>query len=305
MGIQQRSTLNAQQIPGDTQPPVQALVLAGRPAAHEIRRQCAEEIRALRAHYRVLPGLAVLRIGEDPASVTYAGRIVQSFSSAHVDVRVITLPANASRAMLQAELGRLSVLPDTAGIIVQMPLPPHIDLDAVIGVLDPEKDVDGIHPVNVGRLSLGLDCYVPATPAGGMALLSYYGIPVEGKRAVVIGRSNVVGKPLAQLLLACNATVTIAHSRTADLARLVSESDIVASATGKPGLIKGHMIKPGAVVLDFGAAVVEGAMTGDVEYEAALQRASAITPVPGGTGPMTNAMLLKNTVKAIHRRLQE
>jgi methylenetetrahydrofolate dehydrogenase (NADP+)/methenyltetrahydrofolate cyclohydrolase len=165
------------------------------------------------------------------------------------------------------------------------------------------KDVDGIHPVNSGRLMLGLDCYVPATPAGGMAILDYYKIPVEGKRALVVGRSGVVGKPLAQLLLARNATVTVAHSRSRDLGALVTEAEIVAVAVGKPYIVRGEMLRAGSVVLDFGAAVRDGRMTGDVEYEAALERVAAITPVPGGTGPVTNAMLLKNTVRAIRRAL--
>jgi len=206
--------------------------------------------------------------------------------------------------MLQAELSRLNVLPEIAGVIVQMPLPSYMGLDNVIEVLDPNKDVDGIHPINVGQLSLGLDCFVPATPQGGVELLDYFRIPVEGKRALIVGRSSIVGKPLAQLLLARNATVTIAHSRSRDLNELVAEADIVAAAVGKPGIIKGEMLKPGAIVLDFGAAVVDGQMTGDVEYESALERVSAITPVPGGTGPMTNAVLLRNTIKAIRRYMK-
>jgi methylenetetrahydrofolate dehydrogenase (NADP+)/methenyltetrahydrofolate cyclohydrolase len=280
-----------------------ALILDGRLVAREIRRRAAEEITPLIARFRILPGLGVVRVGEDPASVSYARRIQESFASVGVPVSIITLPANASRTMLQAELSRLNVLPEIAGILVQMPLPPHIGLDAVIEVLDPAKDVDGIHPVNIGRLSLGLDCFVPATPAGGMALLDYYKIPVEGRQAVVVGRSSVVGKPLAQLLLARDATVTIAHSRTPNLDELLAQADIVASATGKPGLIKGAMIKHGAVVLDFGTAVVNGRITGDVDFAGAVERAGAITPVPGGTGPMTNAMLLSNTIKAIRKHL--
>jgi methylenetetrahydrofolate dehydrogenase (NADP+)/methenyltetrahydrofolate cyclohydrolase len=176
-----------------------------------VRRQCAEEVAALQARHALLPGLAVVRVGEDPSSVQYAERITRSFSEAGLTVSVITLPANASRAMLQAELGRLNVLAEIAGVLVQMPLPAHIRPDAVTEVLDPNKDVDGIHPINIGQLSLGLDCFVPATPEGGVELLDYYGIPVEGKRALILGRSSVVGKPLAQLLLARNATVTIAH----------------------------------------------------------------------------------------------
>jgi methylenetetrahydrofolate dehydrogenase (NADP+) / methenyltetrahydrofolate cyclohydrolase len=180
-------------------------------------------------------------------------------------------------------------------------MPPHLGWDDIIDFLDPNKDVDGSHPVNIGRLSLGLDCFVPATPAGGLALLDHYGIGLEGKRALVIGRSGIVGRPLSQLMLARNATVTIAHSRSRDLPSLVREADIVAVATGKPALVKGDMLKPGAVVLDFGASVVDDQMRGDVDFDSAVQVAGAITPVPGGTGPMTTAMLIRNTLKALRR----
>ena len=275
------------------------IIMSGRAVAKEIRRQCAGEVEILVARFGILPGLAVIRVGDDPASVSYGDRISQSFSAAGLKANIIALPLNASRAMLQAELGRLNVLPEIAAIIVQMPLPPHIGLDAVIEVLDPLKDVDGMHPVNIGRLALGLDCYVPATPAGGLAMLDFYGIPLRKRNALIIGRSGVVGKPLAQLLLARDATVTIAHSQTRNLTELISQADIVATAVGKPGIIRREMLKEGASVLDFGAAMVDGAMTGDADYRECLGRAYAITPVPGGTGPVTNAMLLRNAVNAI------
>jgi len=280
------------------------ILMAGRPVAAEIRKKCYDEIAVLRERYGLLPGLRVVRVGDDQASVSYAERIIQSFTAAGLHVAVEALPANASRGMLQAEVSRLSVLPQVAGIIVQMPLPKHITLRDVIDVLSADKDVDGIHPTNAGRLALGLDCFVPATPSGGMALLDYYGITVEGKRALVIGRSDIVGKPLAQLLLARHATVTIAHSRSRDIPALIGESDIVASAIGRAGFVKGDWLKPGATVLDFGASIVDGQMCGDVEFETASRKARAITPVPGGTGPVTNAMLLRNTVNAIHRALK-
>jgi methylenetetrahydrofolate dehydrogenase (NADP+) / methenyltetrahydrofolate cyclohydrolase len=278
-----------------------AVLLDGRTVAAQVRAEAKAEAESLKAKFGLLPGLAVLRVGNDPASVSYAGRITRAFAEVGLVVTVVELPSSASRAMLQAELGRLNVLPEIAAVIVQMPLPRHLGLDALIDVLDPNKDVDGIHPVNIGNLVLGLDAYVPATPAGGMALLDYYRIKLVGKQALVIGRSSVVGRPLSQLLLARNATVTIAHSFTTDLDRLIGEADIVAAAVGKPGLVKGSAIKPGAVVLDFGASMIEGHMMGDVQFEEAARRASAITPVPGGTGPMTNAMLLRNTLKAIRR----
>lgn len=279
------------------------LLLSGRPVAKEIRQKCAAEVAALKLRFGILPGLGVLRVGRDPASLNYAQRITQVFGNAGLSVTEIELPESASRALVQAEINRLNVLPEIAGIIVQMPLPDRLGLDTVIDVLDPQKDVDGIHPVNIGRLTLGLDCYVPATPAGGMAILDYYGISLEGKNALVIGRSGVVGRPLSQLMLARNATVTIAHSHTRNLPELIAEADVVATAVGKPGFVRGANLREGAVVLDFGAAEVDGKMTGDVDLAGAMGRVAAITPVPGGTGPVTNAMLLKNTIKAIKKAL--
>ncbi|HKP51487.1 MAG TPA: bifunctional 5,10-methylenetetrahydrofolate dehydrogenase/5,10-methenyltetrahydrofolate cyclohydrolase [Chloroflexia bacterium] len=281
-----------------------ALLMAGRPVANIIRKRCNEEIAALSERFSILPGLAVVRVGDDPASLHYAERITQSFSAAGLTVTVESLPPNALRAMLQAELARFSALPEIAGIIMQMPLPQQIALKDVIDVLDPEKDVDGIHPLNAGRLVLGLDSYAPATPSGGIALLDHYGIPIAGKSALVIGRSDVVGKPMAQLLLARNATVTIAHSRSRNLPQLVHEADIVACAIGKAGFIRGEWLKPDAAVLDFGASMVDGQMRGDVDFDEAVKVVGAITPVPGGTGPVTSAMLLRNTVKAIRRALR-
>ncbi len=283
---------------------VTPLIMRGKDVAAQIRRECESEIAELKARSGILPGLAVVRLGDDPASVSYAQRIQDSFARSGITVTMIELEETVSRALFQSELARLNVLPEIAAIIVQQPLPPQIDLETIVGAIDPAKDVDGIHPVNAGRLMLGLDCYVPATPAGGMAILDYYNIPIEGKRALVIGRSGVVGKPLAQLLLARNATVTVAHSRSVNLPSLIAEAEIVAVAVGKPRMVKGEMLRPGSVVLDFGAGVVDAKMTGDVDFEAALDRVAAITPVPGGTGPVTNAMLLKNAVRAIRRAVR-
>lgn len=297
-------TLDTRAISPDDSGP-QPLIMKGREVADVIRKKCAEDIATLTAKYKILPGLAVVRVGEEPSSVSYAKRIEDSFAKAGLTVTIVALPSNASRALLQAELGRLNVLPEIAGIMVQQPLPAHFGLDTVIDVLDPNKDVDGIHPVNIGKLSLGLDSFVPATPAGGIAILDHYGIPIEGKRALVIGRSSVVGKPFAGLLLARNATVTVAHTRTRNLNDLIPEAEIIACAVGKPGMVSGRLLRNGAVVIDFGGAIVDGQMTGDVEYVSALERVSAITPVPGGTGPVTNAMLLKNTIKAIKKQLRE
>lgn len=291
--------------PASEEPESTTILMRGRPVADAIRQKCIDELSALKTKYKILPGLAVLRIGEDASSVNYASRIEEAFNRAGLNVTLVALPQNASRGLLQAELGRLNVLPEIAGIIVQQPLPIHIGLDAVIDILDPNKDVDGIHPVNIGRLSLGLDCFVPATPAGGLAILDHYNVPIEGRQALVIGRSGVVGKPLAQLLLSRNATVTVAHTRTRNLKELIAQAEIVASAVGKPHMINPDWLRQGSVVVDFGAAMVDGQMTGDVDHLAVLDRVSAITPVPGGTGPVTNAMLLKNTIKAIKRQLRE
>ncbi len=293
------STVAEQNSPLNVSHSKRARLLDGRLVAAEIRKHSAEEIRALVERHHILPGLAVVRVGEDPASVNYADRIVKSFTNVGLKATVFQLPANAARTELQAELARLNVLPEFAAIMVQWPLPQHLGWDAMIDDLDPNKDVDGSHPMNIGKLSLGLDCYVPATPAGAMALLDYYHIPLEGQRALVVGRSGIVGRPMSQLLLARHATVTIAHSRSRDLASLVREADVVAVATGKPGLVTGAMLKPGAVVVDFGASIIDGQMRGDVDFNSAVSVAGAITPVPGGTGPMTNAMLIRNTVKAI------
>lgn len=280
------------------------LIMRGKDVAARIRHECKNEIAELKDRHGILPGLAVVRLGNDPASVSYAQRIQDSFGKSGITVTMIELEDTVSRLLFQSELLRLNVLPEIAAIIVQQPLPPHIDLETIVGAIDPLKDVDGIHPVNAGRLMLGLDCYVPATPAGGMAILDYYNIPIEGKRALVIGRSGIVGKPLAQLLLARNATVTVAHSRSVNLPSLITEAEILAVAVGRPHLVKGDVLRPGSVVLDFGAAVVDDKMTGDVDYESALERVAAITPVPGGTGPVTNAMLLKNAVRAIRRAVR-
>ncbi|MDQ3929585.1 MAG: bifunctional 5,10-methylene-tetrahydrofolate dehydrogenase/5,10-methylene-tetrahydrofolate cyclohydrolase, partial [Chloroflexota bacterium] len=243
------------------------LLLDGRVVAGEMREQYAREAAELKARFGLLPGLGVVRLGADPASVAYTRRISKAFAEVGISVTMYELPITASRAMLQAELGRMNVLPEIAGIIVQMPLPQHIGLDALVDVLNPDKDVDGLHPVNVGNLSLGLDGYVPATPAGGIALLDYYRIRLDGLNALVVGRSGVVGRPFAQLLLARNATVTIAHSHTRDLEGLLAQADLVATAVGKPQFVRGECIKPGAIVVDFGASIVEGHMTGDVQFE--------------------------------------
>ncbi|MBL8646705.1 MAG: bifunctional methylenetetrahydrofolate dehydrogenase/methenyltetrahydrofolate cyclohydrolase FolD [Sphingosinicella sp.] len=257
------------------------------------------------------PGLAVVLVGEDPASQIYVG----SKHKATVEAGMVSfehrLAADTPEADLIALVEKLNADDSVDGILVQLPLPKHMRESAVIEAIDPDKDVDGFHIVNAGRLATGLPGLVPCTPLGCMMLLEdRLGRDLSGKRAVVIGRSNIVGKPMAQLLLAANATVTIAHSRTADLPAVVREADIVVAAVGRPEMVRGDWLKPGAVVIDVGinriAAPERGEgktrLVGDVAYTDALETASAVTPVPGGVGPMTIAVLLRNTLVAAHRR---
>ncbi|HMA35183.1 MAG TPA: bifunctional 5,10-methylenetetrahydrofolate dehydrogenase/5,10-methenyltetrahydrofolate cyclohydrolase, partial [Chloroflexia bacterium] len=284
----------------DSTPAAGAVILDGRALAMTLRAEAATVIAALRTRHPVLPGLAVVIVGADPASRGYLTMILKTCAAVDLPVQLIELPATASRGLIQAEIARLNVLPEIAGVIVQMPLPPPLGPETVSEVLDPAKDIDGIHPENAGRLALGyagLDYFVPPTPQAGLALLRQHNISLAGKSAVVLGRSPVVGRPLTLLLLAANATVTAAHSYTppAVLRQQIAAADVVASAVGKPGLVRGEMLKPGAVVLDFGVSVVDGVMRGDVDFAAARAVAAAITPVPGGIGPVTTLMLVRNT----------
>jgi methylenetetrahydrofolate dehydrogenase (NADP+)/methenyltetrahydrofolate cyclohydrolase len=287
----------------------QALILDGRAVAATLRAEVQAQIADLHVRHPVLPGLAVLVVGNDPASRSYLTMILKTCRTVGLPAELFELPATATRQMIQAEITYLNGQPSFAGIIVQMPLPEPMLPDVVTEVLDPAKDVDGIHPENAGRLALGYasrDFFQPATPLAGMELLRRYQIPVTGRRALVIGRSAVVGKPLALMLLAANATVTIAHSRTplATLRALAAESDIVATAVGQPGLLTGEMLRPGAVVLDFGVSVVNGALVGDADAASVARVAGAYTPVPGGIGPITNLMLVQNTLKAARKLLR-
>jgi methylenetetrahydrofolate dehydrogenase (NADP+)/methenyltetrahydrofolate cyclohydrolase len=287
----------------------QALLLDGRAVAATLRAEVQAQVADLQARHPVLPGLAVLVVGQDPASRSYLTMILKTCRTVGLPAELFELPATATRQMIQAEITYLNGQPSFAGIIVQMPLPEPMLPDVVTEVLDPAKDVDGIHPANAGRLALGYasrDFFQPATPLAGMELLRRYNIPVTGRRALVIGRSAVVGKPLSLMLLAANATVTIAHSRTplATLRALAAESDIVATAVGQPGLLTGEMLRPGAVVLDFGVSVVDGALVGDADAAGVARVAGAYTPVPGGIGPITNLMLVQNTLKAARKLLR-
>jgi methylenetetrahydrofolate dehydrogenase (NADP+)/methenyltetrahydrofolate cyclohydrolase len=274
------------------------LLLAGSPVAAERRAAVQADVEAFRRNRGYAPGLAVVLVGRNAPSAVYLHQIIKGCTKVGIDGRVVEIPGRATSTGLRREIDRLNRDPRVAGIIVQMPLPKHISLRAVIDTLDPSKDIDGLHPLNAGLLALGYDGFVPATAKAAVELLKAYKIDVDGMNAVVVGRSNIVGKPVARLLLGEHATVTTAHTHTHDLPGLVKTADLVVVAAGVPGLIKGSMLKPGAVVVDIGINVVGGNIVGDVEYDSACQVVSAITPVPGGVGPLTNAILLGQLMHA-------
>jgi len=276
---------------------VSARILDGRAVAAEVLAEVGVRAERLRAR-GVVPCLAVVLVGDDPASAIYVRNKGRRAAEVGIETRDLRLPASTSESDLLARVDALARDPAVHGILVQLPLPPGIDARRVLEAIPPDKDVDGFHPENLGRLVIGDPRLVPCTPAGCMRLLAHTGIDLCGKRAVVVGRSNIVGKPMAHLLLQADATVTIAHSRTRDLPRVVGEADVVVAAAGRPGLVRGAWIREGAVVLDVGINRVEGRLTGDVEFAAAAERAAWITPVPGGVGPMTIACLMENVVQA-------
>jgi methylenetetrahydrofolate dehydrogenase (NADP+)/methenyltetrahydrofolate cyclohydrolase len=280
-----------------------ATIIDGKAIAEALRREVAAGVAALKRERGVTPGLAVLLVGEDPASQVYvrtkgkAGEHAGMLSIEH------KLPADTPEAALLALIGELNGRPDVHGILVQLPLPGHIDVGKVVEAIDPAKDVDGFHPVNIGRLASGAGALAPCTPTGCLILAKSVEPRLEGLEAVVIGRSNIVGKPVAQMLLNEHCTVTIAHSRTRDLPAVVRRADLVVAAVGRPEMVRGSWIKPGAIVIDVGIQRVSGAdgrtrLVGDVAFAEAADVARAITPVPGGVGPMTVACLLRNTLQA-------
>ncbi|MEO1264220.1 MAG: bifunctional methylenetetrahydrofolate dehydrogenase/methenyltetrahydrofolate cyclohydrolase FolD [Pseudomonadota bacterium] len=288
----------------------EAQLIDGKAIAADTRRQVADNVAALKRDHGLKPGLAVVLVGEDPASQVYVrnkGKQTIECGMASIEHK---LPADTSETALLELVGELNRADDVHGILVQLPLPNHIDPQKVIAAIDPEKDVDGFHPVNVGRLSIGERAFVPCTPAGSVVLIDSLGRDIAGMNAVVIGRSNIVGKPMAQLLLQRNCTVTIAHSRTQDLPGVVRAADLVVAAVGRPEFVKGDWIKPGAIVIDVGINRIEtdggkGRLVGDVAFDEAAKVAGAITPVPGGVGPMTIACLLKNTVESAKRTVED
>ncbi|MFZ9887214.1 MAG: bifunctional methylenetetrahydrofolate dehydrogenase/methenyltetrahydrofolate cyclohydrolase FolD [Myxococcota bacterium] len=281
-----------------------AKIIDGKAAAARVRAEVAEVVSARVAAGHRPPGLATVLVGEDPASQVYIrNKRKQATEAGLVDIHH-HLPADTSQSALLELVAALNTDSSVDGILVQLPLPRHIDERPVLQAIDPEKDVDGFHPVNVARLVLGLPGFVPCTPLGCMRLLEDAGVDLSGAHAVVVGRSNIVGKPMAQLLLQANATVTVAHSRTTDLAEVCRRADVLIAAVGRTKLIGPDHVKPGAVVIDVGMnRDEEGRLCGDVDYAAVSSKVRAITPVPGGVGPMTIAYLLVNTTLAHARHL--
>lgn len=280
-------------------------IIDGKVVAKEVQKQIKEEVEGLERRWGLVPGLAVVLVGDDPASHIYVRNKEKACKEVGIKSSEHLLPATISEKELLALVQQLNKDKNVHGILVQLPLPPHIRAEKVLETVSPYKDIDGFHPINQGRLMLGGDGFRPCTPMGIMRLLAAVGCDPKGKNAVVVGRSNIVGKPVALMLLEKHATVTICHSRTASLRDEVGRADILVVAIGKAGLVRGEWVKPGAVVIDVGVnRLPSGKLSGDVEFDTAKNRASAITPVPGGVGPMTICMLLYNTLKAAKDSLQ-
>lgn len=274
--------------------------LDGKPVARDLMAMARDELKSLGAR----PNLAILLIGDDPSSIAYSRAIKRAAGQVMLPVDMVELPATSNQAEANDAIDQLNCRSDIAGVIILQPLPTPISRVELADRLDPAKDIDGITTFNAGRLLHGdRDVLAPSTPAGGMALLKYYDVPLSGRHAVVVGRSPVVGKPMALMLLSEHATVTVCHSRSEDLIGLTRSADILVAAAGQPGLISGEMIKPGATVVDFGVNFVDGRMVGDVDAVSASEVAGALTPVPGGTGRVTTAVLVRNTIKAAQLQL--
>lgn len=277
-----------------------AVLLDGKKVSAQVEEQLACRIARLKKQ-NVTPGLTVILAGEDPASQTYVRNKEKACERLGLYSHTVRLPENVSQETLETAIAQANADPAIHGILVQLPLPAHLDSEHALAMIRPEKDVDGFHDINMGRLVRGTDGVIACTPKGVMRLLESAGITLAGKEAVVVGRSNIVGKPMALLLLQQNATVTVCHSRTADLSAHTRQADILVAAVGRPGFITAEMVREGAVVVDVGINRVDGKLCGDVDFEAVAQKASYITPVPGGVGKMTIAMLMENTVEAAEK----
>jgi methylenetetrahydrofolate dehydrogenase (NADP+) / methenyltetrahydrofolate cyclohydrolase len=286
---------------------VTARLIDGKKIAADLRAAVALDVDELEEAKRVTPGLAVVLVGEDPASQVYVRAKGKATLEAGMKSFEHKLPASVGQSELIELIARMNADESVDGILVQLPLPAHIDANAVLDAIRPDKDVDGFHPINAGRLAVGRPALVPCTPWGAMRLVRAVEPKLAGKRAVVLGRSNIVGKPMAQLLLAADCTVTIAHSKTADLPAVAREADILIAAVGRAEMVQGDWLKPGAIAIDVGINRVptpdgKGRLVGDIHFASALEVAGAITPVPGGVGPMTIACLLENTLRAAKLR---
>ena len=276
-----------------------AELIDGKLVSASIREKLKNEIDTFMSVSGIVPGLAVVLVGDNPASIVYVRNKKKACEQVGINSFEITLPGDASESELLECIRSLNSDPKVHGILVQLPLPPHINEETVINAIDPKKDVDAFHPSNVGKIMIGSYTFLPCTPAGIIDLLDYYGIAVSGKKCVVLGRSNIVGKPMAHLLLERNGTVTVCHSKTRNLEEETRSADILVVAVGKPEFVRGNMVKPGAVVIDVGInRKDDGKLVGDVEFSSVNQIASYLSPVPGGVGPMTITTLLKNTFNA-------
>lgn len=281
-----------------------AKILNGKEVSERIKTELKDKVAEMKKN-GIFPGLAVVLVGNDPASRVYVNSKKKACEFIGIESFEYALPEETTEEQLLELVAKLNGDKRVDGILVQLPLPKHINEENIINAINPSKDVDAFHPSNVGRIMTGNPVFLPCTPAGVMELIHESGIDVKGKECVIVGRSNIVGKPQAMLLLAEHGTVTICHSRTVNLEEVCKRADILVAAVGKPEMIKGNMIKPGAVVIDVGINRIDGKIVGDVEFASASEKASAITPVPGGVGPMTIAMLMKNTVKAAELNLKK
>lgn len=279
-----------------------AQIIDGKAAAATLRAEVATTVAAFVNAYGRAPGLATVLVGDDPASDIYVSNKHKACTEVGINGEDHRLPANKSAEELAALIGDLNLRDEIDGVLLQLPLPEGLDATAMTELIDPSKDVDGLTAVNAGLLTQGRDALVPCTPSGVIELLKRTGVKLEGAEAVIVGRSNLVGRPLVSLLLKRNATVTICHTRTRDLGAVCRRADVLVACAGSPHLVKGDMVKPGAVVIDVGTTRGPDGLVGDVEFDEAVKVAAAITPVPGGVGPMTIAFLLANTVKAAQRR---
>lgn len=286
---------------------METTLLSGKIFASQLKAEAKEKVEAIQAKYGVTPGLAVIIVGDNPASKVYVANKEKGCHETGIYSEVIRMPEETSKEELLSEIHRLNHDDKIHGILVQLPLPKQIQAEEaeILEAIDPKKDVDGFHPINVGNLSIGKDALVPCTPHGCIRMLEMAGIDIAGKHAVIIGRSNIVGKPMAQLLLSRNATVTVCHSRTANLAEITRQADILVAAVGRPYFVTADMVKEGAVVIDVGINRLENKkLVGDVDFANVEPIAGAITPVPGGVGLLTIAMLMQNTVFAAELQLK-